>query len=70
MARPSLVLASTLEDLAGLDGLQAVAARGGAGGQIAAVLRRAIVNIDLVPWAALNETDVAVKFGVSRTPVR
>ena len=70
MARPRLVLASTLENLAGLDGMQAVAARSGAGGQIAAVLRRAIVNIDLVPGTALNETDVAVKFGVSRTPVR
>lgn len=67
MARPRLVLASTLENLAGLDGMQAVAARSGAGGQIAAVLRRAIVNIDLVPGTALNETDVAVKFGVSRT---
>ena len=67
MARPRLVLASTLENLAGLDGMQAVAARSGAGGQIAAVLRRAIVNIDLVPGTALNETDVAVKFGVSHT---
>ena len=70
MPRPSLVLASTLEDLAGLDGVRAVAARGGAGGQIVAVLRRAIVNTDLVPGTALNESDVAVKFGVSRTPVR
>ena len=52
MARPRLVLASTLENLAGLDGMQAVAARSGAGGQIAAVLRRAIVNIDLVPGTA------------------
>jgi DNA-binding GntR family transcriptional regulator len=70
MARPSLVLASTLEDLAGLDGVGTVAARGGASSQIAAVLRRAIVNIDLVPGTALNETEVAAKFGVSRTPVR
>lgn len=70
MARPSLVLASTLEDLAGLGGGQAIAARGGASSQIASVLRRAIVNTDLVPGTALNESDVAEKFGVSRTPVR
>lgn len=70
MARPSLVLAATLDDLAGLDGVQAVTARGGASSQIVGVLRRAIVNIDLVPGTALNETDVATKFGVSRTPVR
>ena len=34
------------------------------------VLRRAIVNVDLVPGTALNESDVATQFGVSRTPVR
>jgi len=70
MARPSLVLASTLEDLAGLHGVGVVAARGGVSSQIAGVLRRAIVNIELVPGTALNETEVAAKFRVSRTPVR
>ena len=34
------------------------------------MLRRAIVNVDLVPGTALNESDVATQFGVSRTPVR
>lgn len=45
-------------------------ARGGAAGQIAAVLRKAIVDVELAPGTALNETDVAESFGVSRTPVR
>src|SRR4051812_7534179 len=70
MARPSLVLASTLQGLAGLGGIQPGTARGGASSQICAALRRAIVNIDLAPGTALNESDVAQQFGVSRTPVR
>ena len=72
MARPRLVLASTLQDLASLGGRPAAAAavRGAASGQICALLRRAIVNVDLVPGTALNESDVAEQFGVSRTPVR
>ena len=44
--------------------------RGAASSEIAGVLRRAIVNVDLVPGTALNESDVATQFGVSRTPVR
>ncbi|MDB5899006.1 MAG: hypothetical protein JWP41_2608 [Ramlibacter sp.] len=71
MARPRLVLASTLQDLASLGASRrAPAARGAAGGEIVGVLRRAIVNADLVPGTALNESDVATQFGVSRTPVR
>lgn len=70
MPRPSLVLASTREGLAGLDIARAAMGRGGASGQIVTVLRRAIVNADLPPGAALNETEVAENFGVSRTPVR
>jgi hypothetical protein len=70
MPRPSLVLDSTLQGLAGLGGIAAGAARGGVSGQICAALRRAIVNVDLVPGTALNESDVAEQFGVSRTPVR
>lgn len=71
MARPRLVLASTLQDLASLGaGLRAPATRGAASGEIVGVLRRAIVNVDLVPGTALNESDVATQFGVSRTPVR
>lgn len=71
MARPRLVLASTLQDLASLGASRrAPAARGAASGEIAGVLRRAIVNVDLVPGTALNESDVATQFGVSRTPVR
>jgi GntR family transcriptional regulator, rspAB operon transcriptional repressor len=71
MARPRLVLASTLQDLASLGASRpAPAVRGAASGEIADVLRRAIVNVDLVPGTALNESDVAAQFGVSRTPVR
>jgi GntR family transcriptional regulator, rspAB operon transcriptional repressor len=70
MPRPSPVLASTLQDLAGLEGVRTVSVRGGASGQIVAVLRKAIVNGDLAPGVALNETDVAENFSVSRTPVR
>jgi DNA-binding GntR family transcriptional regulator len=70
MARPSLVLDSTLQGIAGLVGITTGAARGGVSGQICAALRRAIVNVDLVPGTALNESDVAEQFGVSRTPVR
>lgn len=70
MARPSVVLTSTLKEIAGLDGLQLSAPRGGVSGRISALLRRAIVNVDLIPGTALNETDVADLFGVSRTPVR
>ncbi|MFX4831455.1 GntR family transcriptional regulator, partial [Acinetobacter baumannii] len=33
-------------------------------------LRRAIVDVVLVPGTAVNESDVAQQFGVSRTPVR
>src|SRR5690606_4465504 len=50
--------------------LQLSAPRGGVSGRISALLRRAIVNVDLIPGTALNETDVADLFGVSRTPVR
>ena len=71
MARPRLVLASTLQDLASLGASRrAPSARGAASGEIVGVLRRAIVNADLVPGTALNESDVATQFGVSRTPVR
>ena len=71
MARPRLVLASTLQDLASLGASRrAPAARGAASGEIVGVLRRAIVDADLVPGTALNESDVAAQFGVSRTPVR
>lgn len=71
MARPRLVLASTLQDLASLGASRpAPAVRGAASSEIAGVLRRAIVNVDLVPGTALNESDVATQFGVSRTPVR
>jgi DNA-binding GntR family transcriptional regulator len=71
MPRPRLVLASTLQDLASLGASRrAPAARGAASGEILGVLRRAIVNVDLVPGTALNESDVAAQFGVSRTPVR
>jgi DNA-binding GntR family transcriptional regulator len=71
MARPRLVLASTLQDLASLGARRgAPAARGAASGEIVGVLRRAIVNVDLAPGTALNESDVATQFGVSRTPVR
>lgn len=71
MARPRLVLASTLQDLASLGASRpASAVRGAASGEITGVLRRAIVNVDLVPGTALNESDVAAQFGVSRTPVR
>lgn len=44
--------------------------RGAVSSEVAGVLRRAIVNVDLVPGTALNESDVATQFGVSRTPVR
>ncbi|HRN76145.1 GntR family transcriptional regulator [Ottowia sp.] len=71
MARPRLVLASTLQDLASLGASRpALAVRGAASSEIAGMLRRAIVNVDLVPGTALNESDVATQFGVSRTPVR
>ena len=70
MPRPSLVLASTLEGLAVLGGIQPGAPRGGVGSQIYGALRHAIVDVVLVPGTALNESDVAQQFGVSRTPVR
>ncbi len=71
MARPRLVLASTLQDLASLGASRpGPAVRGAASSEVAGVLRRAIVNVDLVPGTALNESDVATQFGVSRTPVR
>ena len=71
MARPRLVLASTLQDLASLGANRRGAApRGAASGEVTRVLRQAIVNVDLVPGTALNESDVATQFGVSRTPVR
>ena len=71
MARPRLVLASTLQDLASLGASRpALAVRGAASSEIAGMLRRAIVNVDLVPGTALNESDVATQLGVSRTPVR
>ena len=72
MARPRLVLDQTLQDLASLGASRrsGAAPRGAASGEIAGVLRRAIVNVDLVPGTALNESDVAAQFGVSRTPVR
>jgi DNA-binding GntR family transcriptional regulator len=70
MGRPRLVLASTLQDIADLSCGASVAARGGAGAEIARTLRQAIVNVDLVPGTALNEADVADQFRVSRTPVR
>jgi GntR family transcriptional regulator, rspAB operon transcriptional repressor len=71
MARPRLVLASTLQDLASLGARRpAASARGAASGEICAMLRKAIVDVDLVPGTALNESDVAAQFGVSRTPVR
>lgn len=70
MPRPSLVLASTLQGLAGLGAIQAGAPRGGVGSQVCAALRRAIVGVELAPGTALNESDVAEQFAVSRTPVR
>ena len=71
MARPRLVSESTLQDLASLTaGRRTAAPRGAASGEVCATLRRAIVNVDLVPGTALNESDVATQFGVSRTPVR
>lgn len=38
--------------------------------QIAARLREAIVCLELPPGASLSETDIAIRFGVSRQPVR
>ena len=72
MARPRLVLDGTLQDLASLGAgrRRAGAARGAAGSEICTTLREAIVNVDLRPGTALNESDVAQQFGVSRTPVR
>lgn len=70
MARPRAVLVSTLEGIAGLDGIQDIGVRGRTGGQILLLLRRAIVNVNVVPGTALNEADVAESLGVSRTPVR
>lgn len=70
MSRSSLVLASTLERLAGLGGIQQGTVRGGVGSQVYRALRRAIVDVVLVPGTAVNESDVAQQFGVSRTPVR
>lgn len=70
MSRPSLVLTGTRESLAGLLGATWSNARGGASSQIASALRKAIVDVELAPGTALNETEVADSFGVSRTPVR
>jgi DNA-binding GntR family transcriptional regulator len=70
MARPRQVQAATLQGLAGLNETRDPGGRGTPGGRVYALLRRAIVNIDLVPGTALNEIDVAESLGVSRTPVR
>lgn len=71
MPRPRLVSDSTLQDLASLTaGRRTDTPRGAAGGKIYALLRRAIVDVALVPGTALNESDVAAQFAVSRTPVR
>ena len=35
-----------------------------------ALLRRAIVSLDLLPGQALSENELAARYGVSRTPVR
>jgi len=70
MARPRQVQPATLLGLAGLNETEDGAGRGTPGGRVYALLRRAIVNIDLTPGTALNEVDVAESLGVSRTPVR
>ena len=71
MPRSRLVSDSTLQDLASLTaGRRTDTPRGAAGGKIYALLRRAIVDVALVPGTALNESDVAAQFAVSRTPVR
>ena len=38
--------------------------------QMYALLRRAIVSLDLLPGQALSENELAARYGVSRTPVR
>ncbi|WP_342362133.1 GntR family transcriptional regulator [Terrarubrum flagellatum] len=38
--------------------------------QVGRMLRRAIVTLELPPGARLSENDIALKFGVSRQPVR
>jgi GntR family transcriptional regulator, rspAB operon transcriptional repressor len=38
--------------------------------QVYALLRRAIVTLDLLPGQALSENELATRHGVSRTPVR
>jgi DNA-binding GntR family transcriptional regulator len=70
MARPRQVQTATLKGLAGLNETEDAGGRGTPGGRVYALLRRAIVNIDLAPGTALNEIDVAESLGVSRTPVR
>jgi hypothetical protein len=59
MARFSAVSSSTLETISGLEGLKAVALRGGISSQITGFLRQAIVEMALVPGTALTEVDVA-----------
>ena len=70
MARPRQVQPATLQGLAGLNEIEDDAGRGSPGGRVYALLRRAIVNIDLAPGTALNEVAVAESLGVSRIPVR
>ncbi|WP_054074504.1 MULTISPECIES: GntR family transcriptional regulator [Comamonas] len=70
MARPRQVQPATLQGLAGLNEIEDDAGRGSPGGRVYALLRRAIVNIDLAPGTALNEVAVAESLGVSRIPIR
>lgn len=44
-------------------------ARGGAGNHVYAVLREAIVSLELKPGQALDKQALAERFGVSRTPI-
>lgn len=70
MARYRGVSASTIDAIAGLRDLATTELRQGASYAISAILRDAIVSIELAPGVALTEVDVANRFGVSRTPVR
>jgi DNA-binding GntR family transcriptional regulator len=70
MARSATMTGVTLAAIAGLARPAGDSGRGGVSEYAYSLLRRAIIETVLKPGAALSEAEVALKVGVSRTPVR
>jgi DNA-binding GntR family transcriptional regulator len=70
MGRVATMRADTLAAVPRVGRPQPTAARGAASAAAYAALKHAIVHTALKPGAALSEAEVALKMGLSRTPVR